>query len=102
GEGDPRRLGSAFGAVSEVVPGCSVSSKEGSALISSRSLKSAAFIEEQASRAALLLVVPSERPTPGLGDVRFNGGKEECTVGAEYARRGARMHGTQRPGRMDG
>ena len=57
---------------------------------------------QRSGRVALLLFVPSERPTPGLGDVRFNGGKEECTVGAEHARRGTRMHGTQRPGRMDG
>jgi len=43
------------------VPGCSDSSKRAVRFISSRSLESDAFIEEQASRPALLLVVPSGR-----------------------------------------
>ena len=35
------------------------------------------------------------RPTPELGDVRFNGEKQECATGARHHRRGAPMRGTQ-------
>lgn len=37
-------------------------------------------------------VVPSGRPTPELGDVRFNGGTQERADGAPHDRRTPRMH----------
>jgi hypothetical protein len=40
-----------------------------------------------------LQLVPSERPTPGLGDVRLQSGKQVCVAGARHARRNAVYRG---------
>jgi hypothetical protein len=37
--------------------------------------------------------VPSRRPTPELGDVRFNGGKQECVAGARMTAGSPELHG---------
>jgi Phage integrase family len=69
---------------------CSPSSK----VYSSPALPLPAASERTTSiRAVRSRFVPSGRPTPELGDVRFNGGKQECAAGAWDDRRSAGMHG---------